>query len=328
MKRVLFFGASVTAQYRNHHSGEITGYVAYLEQLSWNDYIVSSISFPSSQYSNMGVLGFASLLTQQADIIFFEWHTTGENSLCVATLIEQFELLEHLGIRMILLVLPSRRFQDADQLQKFKILRDTSIPVLDLRHLLEENPHVNILRDDVHTTLDGARLYAEAIDYYIKENLLCETPIASSTLKPFSFKDLPTRYRALLYREVPLGFDLKAGEHIALLSDADSRIIFTITRGPQCPVLHVSDIDSSQHVDLIDQWSYYDRSSNAIDFKITGKQELLIQALSQLPSYAERCPKLLEEEYSHLRPTDPSTLKVALQGFYVGLDCLVSIRKS
>lgn len=325
--KILFFGASVTAQYKNHHTGEITGYVAYLKEVLETTYSVESISFPSSQYSNMGIFGFAKTLQKRPDIIFFEWHTTGEERLCIETLQMQFDLLHYLGIQMVLLVLPSCRIQEGNQAQKYSIIHSTTIPALDLRYLLEEYSREEILRDEVHTNPNGAKLYAEAIKDYLNDIVL--NVKAHDTLGTMSSAPqvIPDKFSNILYREIPLRFELRSGEHLALQTNSDSRIIFTVKRGPQCPTLRVSDINGSREITLVDQWSYYERISNAVEYEISSNQELLIKALSEFPNYSELCPKLSEEDYSGLRPTNSSELRVYLESIYVNMDCLISIKK-
>ena len=279
--RIVFFGASVTAQDMNHHSNEITGYVTYLQNIC-PEWVIERVAYGSSQYSNMGKHGFINTILKNPRIVFFEWHTTGESNLSLNFLSKQSRLLRELGITMIILVLPTLRHASDFNLQKYEILNQTNIPILDLRNLLSMSDQEPILRDEVHTTPIGAKIYAEHIrKYLINLNIDVSSHKLSCNLHdliPFSLAS-----PGLLSREIIINSNLRAGDSIKLASSRDCDLIFGITRGPLSPKLTIRDMETNESfiITLIDQWSYYNRHSTAIEMSLLSNQEQEIEILEE-----------------------------------------------
>jgi hypothetical protein len=326
--RIVFFGASVTAQDVNHYTGEVTGYVTYLQKIS-PDFIVGRTSFPSSQYANMGIHGLTNAILQNPSIIFFEWHTTGETSICLETLSRQYMLLTHLGIKMVILVLPTLRHGEQCDLQKYSMLSLIDMPVLDLRGLISESIGENVLlRDNVHTTSIGAHAYAKCIQSYLAE--LVESQVFLGV--NFSLFDLlgPARaYPNILSREIVLDCILRQGDGIEFSSGVGCRMIFGLIRGPFTPDVEVNYLSTSKSLVLtgIDQWSYYERSSTGIELLLSANGAMTLEVLDQLPNYEALCPKLLEPEFSSRRASNASQLEFKLEKIFVNLEATLNIRK-
>jgi hypothetical protein len=330
MYRVVFFGASVTAQNKNHSSQSVTGYVTFLDDiLSGSRYLVDRVAYGSSQYSNMGHYGLTNAILTKPNAIFFEWHTTGESYINPEMLIRQHRLLSLLDIKMILLILPSLRHQNNDSLQKYGMLTTLGLPFLDLRFLTDSEGRQDFLRDEVHTNEVGAELYGRIIDKYISDELL--SPSAGGP--DFQLCDLlqhsNDEYGALLYREVPLDLCLKAGDSLHISLDRSASVIFTFIRGPRCPDLEVGDSSSDDGitVHLIDQWSYYDRESCGLELSLKSDLEYYLLAQMKLPDASSFCPKLLESAHSSKMATSLESLTFELRSVYIPVDSFLSLRK-
>jgi ABC-type Fe3+-hydroxamate transport system substrate-binding protein len=72
MKKIIFFGASVT------HQKGTSGYFDNLSLLVGKDADLSRITFPSSEFCNAGFYNIDTVVSLKPDIVFLEWSTTGE----------------------------------------------------------------------------------------------------------------------------------------------------------------------------------------------------------------------------------------------------------
>lgn len=327
--KILFFGASVTAQSRNHATQSITGYVTYLdEKLANYDYSVSRVAYSSSQYSNMGLYGLGNAILAEPNVIFFEWHTTGESSINVELLLRQQRILSSMGILMILLVLPSKRHSPSDNLQKYAMIPLVDLPCLDLRYLSSEAIHGEFLRDEVHTNEIGAQLYASAIDLWIRDNLLSAQTVNSqyslSSLNRYSYDE----HGVLLYREIKIETSLRVGHLFHLSLNQDASIIYSFVRGPLCPDIAIT--SSSMHGDrverIVDQWSYYNRESCGIEMIMRQGEQYVIAPVDRLPDIHSICPRASEPENLAKLASSTSDLVLFLKSVYVPVLSLLSVR--
>lgn len=324
--RIVFFGASVTAQDKNHHSNEVTGYVTYLQNIC-PEWVIERVAYGSSQYSNMGKHGFINTILKNPRIVFFEWHTTGESNLSLNFLNKQSRLLGELGITMVILVLPTLRHASDSNMQKYEILNQTNIPILDLRSILSMSDQEPILRDEVHTTPIGAKIYAEQIrKYLINLNIKVSSHKLNYRLHdlvPFSLAS-----PGLLSREILINSNLRTGDSIKFASSGDCDLIFGITRGPLSPKLKIKDMATKESIiiTLTDQWSYYNRRSTGMEMSLLSNREQEIEILEELPAYDILCPKLLEPEYASRKAVTPIQLELQLDSIFVSLHASLKIK--
>ena len=167
----LFFGASVTEQTRNHSSGEVTGYYSCLQ----TDYphIVERVSAGSCSIHDAGILLLEDVITKAPDVCFLEWCTALkiEPDLDAVTYI--CKSLAARGIAPIPLILPrSDRDNASIKLTSDLITVCTRLgcPTLDLTGTLDDESSRLILRDVVHTTQKGAKIYAQLISDFIESD--------------------------------------------------------------------------------------------------------------------------------------------------------------
>jgi hypothetical protein len=329
--RVVFFGASVTAQSKNYSSQSITGYVTFLDEvLSGSAYSVARVAYGSCQYSNMGLYGFSNVILAKPSVVFFEWHTTGEMVISAEMLLRQKRLLSSLGITMILLVLPSKKHNFSDNIDKYTMLPDLDLPCLDLRYLGINSEEVHFLRDDVHTNEVGAELYAKIIDKFIRDRILCLSQPATD----FSLHDLfeygADEQGALLYREIQLDVLLRPGDFLYFSLDRGASIIFSFTRGPLCPDLEIGDssLANSRIEHILDQWSYYNRQSCGLELAIDDGVVHYIMALKRIPDISRFCPKAMEPLHAGKLPLSIDDLVFDIKSIFVPIDSMLTLRRA
>jgi hypothetical protein len=328
--KIVFFGASVTAQSVSHSTGTVTGYVDSLSLgYSPSCYIIDRVAYGSSQYSNMGVHGLSNALLKIPNVIFFEWYTTGETCLPKENLQLQHRLLRSLGVEMILLVLPSKRHAKTDTIPKYEDLDTMNIPFLDLRYLLDDESSEPFLRDEVHTNELGAQIYSKCIHSYIQEFVLASAPKPVFTGIHDLISQIDIEYQSVLSREIPLNLHLSANETLSLTASQDSSIIFTLTRGPRTPnvTVHYANSAVTHDITLVDRWSYYDRSSSGMELSLAENREILVTPKAAIPDYSKLCPRLLEQEYSANRVSDPFDLRLSLKSVFVPISSSVTLKR-
>jgi hypothetical protein len=324
--RIVFFGASVTAQDKNHRSGEISGYVTSL-QAFYPEWVVDRVAYGSSQYSNMGKHGLVNAILKNPSVLFIEWHTTCETYLSTDLLLNQYALLKNLGIEMVILVLPTLRHDDGLSLQKYEMLNSINIPILDLRHVLAKSYPQPILRDEVHTTPAGAKVYADHIHDYLV-GLSSRFSSQAFDIKLHDLISMVSSNPNLLSREIITGLTLRAGDIIEFSCNTDCQIIFSLTRGPLSPNSVFKDLSSgdSAVTTWVDQWSYYDRSSTGVEWTLLANQVKAIEILEEIPRYDLLCPKLFEPEYSSRKAATPAQLELKINSIFVSLHASLKIR--
>lgn len=328
---ILFFGASVTAQSTHHSTGLVTGYVdALMSKFSSHLYSVSRVAYGSSQYSNMGRHGLLNALLRIPSVIFFEWHTTGETHISKDVLEAQHNVLTKLGVRMVVLVLPSKRHTSEDVIDKYKMLEEIEIPCLDLRYLIDRGEGEGLLRDEVHTNEIGAATYASHIDKYIQDNLLDSTNIPTYKSLYDIIELVDPSYHWLLSREIKLDVDLTVGAGLTFSSNKSSQLMFTIMRGPCCPNVRICDLISGNQseLELLDQWSYYDRFSCGIEISIEPSGKVNIAASKTPPNYERHCPRLLESDHKHKIPDSIDELRLPMKSLFAPINSYILIEKS
>ena len=328
--KIIFFGASVTAQSINHSTGAVTGYVdCLMQRCKGTNYEVNRVAYGSSQYCNMGIHGLSNALLETPNVIFFEWHTTGETYLSKESLQLQNELLKSIGVRMILLVLPSKRHSKNDITPKYDILTDTNIPCLDLRYLIDHEHGTPLLRDEVHTNEFGAQIYSQHIHKYITECVIDSAPKPTFTCMQDLLSQIDIKYQSILSRQVPLHIHLSPRESLSLASSHNSRIIFTLTRGPKCPNVTISFPQKKliEKVVMVDRWSYYNRKSCGIEFTLEAMTEALITPIGEIPDYETLCPKLIEKEYGNNCASSPFDLCLSLDSVFVSIASSITFKR-
>lgn len=250
MKNILFYGASVT-----HQSGDN----GYYENLISNDFIFNRLSYPSSQFFNAGFFNIVKIknLLEKPDFVFFEWSTTGENEFDLLKLEYFIQELLRDEIGLVFLILPKKETYQIERIcdkQLYKLSSNFSIPILDLRGILSSQNPDEILRDGVHTTKKGAKLYSESILDFLESKL------------PGNFNN------TILAGAID--FNIKIYDVNRIISESQSLILnfssvskygeiaLSHTIGPFSPVIEYLSNDAIIGTkSIFDPWCYYERDN-------------------------------------------------------------------
>ena len=275
MLNVLFYGASVTHQ---------TGSSGYFQNLDKDFFQSDRMSYPSSQFYNAGFYNAHKIknLSNKPDLVFFEWSTTGETQFDLDKLNYFINELIRNNILPIFLILPKKstfKNNRISDVQLYEFNKNLSIPLLDLRYLLTDQNMDDLLRDDVHTTELGAKLYAECIVQFI-------------TLNSKSALDCKILENAPAFNIAHHDVDLNLCENQTLIFSYNSinlkkEIAVSLIKGPFSPVIeYLSDGNVIGEHCFFDPWCYYERenfdtlvpefifeklTSNSIGIRISNK---------------------------------------------------------
>jgi hypothetical protein len=280
MKKILFYGASVT-----HQSGKS----GYFDNLDNKSYSKLRMSYPSSQFYNAGFYNIPRIkfLSETPDIIFFEWSTTGENIFDLNKLKHVLVELSLQKIIPVFLLLPKKetfKFNRPCDEQLYSLSSEFDISLLDLRYLLNEYKAEEILRDGVHTTELGGKLYAAAIDSFLRQQ-------TSRNPKLANLKQL-INYNIKIIDEI-----VKIGEGQVLTFKFDSWVEFSEiaishTVGPYTPIIeYISDGAIIGTHNFFDSWCHYERMMFTTlvpqsVFKKLSSKTLDLKISSELPDFS------------------------------------------
>jgi hypothetical protein len=167
-RHVVFFGASVTEQHVHSGTGELSGFVTYFERhfAAGLNLKVSRVSAGSSDLTDAAMVYVEEVIALKPDICILDWATPALTE-CDPRFIHQiyFRLMAH-DILPVTVIFPR-----GDRAQRdIPITREMSglsqaydLPFYDMTPLLKTYGMDVVLRDVVHTTAEGARIYAEAV---------------------------------------------------------------------------------------------------------------------------------------------------------------------
>lgn len=165
-RRVVFFGASVTEQDVHHATGELTGYVTYFKKHLAEDWDVQRVSAGSSSIADAAIVYAEQVVALKPEICVIDWVTPALTD-CDPRLVRQlyYRLMQN-GILPVTVFFPRRdRIQSTIQIARemAAICAEFDLPLFDAQSLVDKHGIDTILRDTVHTTKDGARIYAETM---------------------------------------------------------------------------------------------------------------------------------------------------------------------
>lgn len=264
-RHIVFFGASVTEQHVHNATGEVSGFVTYFERhlAEGLDVKVSRVSAGSSDLTDAALVYVEDVIALKPDVCILDWVTPALTS-CDPRFIQQvyFRLMEH-GILPVTVIFPRR---DRPQ-RELPITREMSalcqaydLPFFDATPLLKKHGVDTVLRDVVHTTPEGARIYAEAIAGLIPR-LPLALRFAFATPAPFVVTEI-----------LPEGPLPEAFRRITVTNmapddqPAEFCIIMQQRVGPYSPVLDVRSVtpagaENLPVFSLWDVWCHRDRQT-------------------------------------------------------------------
>jgi hypothetical protein len=245
--KILFFGASVTAQ-----SGSSSYFHLLNDLFDGENIFIEKLGVGACHFDDAGFYFCPEVVKRMPDWCVLEWNTTGLGRFDEYKLKSILSLLNSACIRTAFLILPrldtniscNRRCED----QVYEVAKSTGSPLLDLRNLSQIEAG---LRDKVHTNSVGARNYAECIRSWI------DSDFGSVTFAP---KDWP-EYGPVGRIEEEILFHDSSMMLISLNRAGNNipEIVMDVQVGPNMLNLKIDCGIKVIDYSLVDPWAYYER---------------------------------------------------------------------
>lgn len=249
--RIAFFGASLVQQ-RN-------GYWRYFEE-KYKNFEIKPFGFGARHLNDAGICYIDDVLQFEPDYCIIDWFTTGyvkynehkfdEIKTYINTIIHRFYEKK---IPILFLILPDETCDKKDIYKKLQAyLESAQVPVLNLS---EKFANLNeVLRDGIHTTDFGAKVYAELVGDYFFSKIFGKFKIPKEYPEWNKFCEVKRlEFNRVVYKKLVLKGDC---EVIGI-----SQLV-----GPYTGML---DIDG-KIVNYWDRWCYYEREMVNMAFPVNG----------------------------------------------------------
>ena len=241
MAKIAFYGASVTQQ-RN-------GFVDHSAKLFKAK--VLKFGFGGMHLGDAGICFVDKVVAAHPNICFVDWFSTwymnqdGKFDLYIDAIVEK---LQKIDCRVIFLFFPQNKdLKVADWRSFYQIcknyLKNQGVEYISVDEILEQYPINEILRDEIHTTKKGSRLYAEEIFSYLQRS----KPLPKASVQP-------NIYSSLSVLPVKRSFDKE------LVLEGKCHIQgFFLKIGPWSGIIDISTGEISIKENTWDRWCYYGR---------------------------------------------------------------------
>lgn len=257
MKKILIYGASVTAQ-----AGS-TGYFdkVKFELESNNVCHVSRVYYGGCHLDDAGFYKFEETQNDFFDYFVFEWNTTGLIQYSEYKLCYLLHKIKNTGSKPIFLILPQeaniQKNRNAEN-QIITLANSYNIPLLDMRTNLDLATFRNYVRDVVHTNEIGANFYAQEMIKFFTE------VVENSEKYWKKFNQLYLDDLSFLTPKVkPFNVELKSNQILKLnvknKSSIFNEILIKQRIGPFSPIIEIGDGIFSKKISLWDQYCHYER---------------------------------------------------------------------
>lgn len=297
--KVIFFGASVTQQYTNHKTGELTGYVPWLQKLIKKqglEITIKCVAAGSSHFNDAGYLLLPKVLKENPDILIIEWHTTGSNKFDPLLWNAFLSKIIDQSIQLVIAILPQKNLFESGERKENYIQAEKvaceSIHLLDGYKFKGFSPEKH-LRDGVHTTSEGGKFYASNFLNYLK-------PFAKKQKIFDGYLDTSQYSFYLTKSERPtidvwtfnLGNYIKT-KRIRIKYEIDctllpARLMMDLTIGPDSPVLDlIYGGKIKKNESLWDPYCHFKRKFYKCIILEKNQEILEIEISNQLPNYSK-----------------------------------------
>lgn len=268
MKKIVFYGASVTRQNATQ-AGELVGYVPNVQRilagaLPDEDLQFAVLGFGSNHFDDAGFVYFQELLDAKPDIAILDWHSTGLSEFNPEYYAYVLRTLYARGVKVINVIFPHRAYvgkPEREHIKQARYYQCLGFPLVDLYREVGKRIDLDTcLRDIVHTTGEGGRVYGEIV----AESLITlltghDIPYDTGDTIPGPERyDVPEIYKYKFSGEVPQGHYL----HLDLYQKTPHplTLLARMKVGPYSPIIRVScGWAPSQSFTIWDQWCTYER---------------------------------------------------------------------
>jgi hypothetical protein len=289
-QRVYFYGASVTQQSKGN------GYVDAVRDLMQQDsMVIRNLGMGGCHFNDAGYFNVEQVLEWKPTVCVLEWSTTGVGWVDDRKMNNVLAGLARIGCVPCLLVLPSKANTEnvrRAESQLAGIAVAHGVPYLDLRHIARL---AGTLRDDVHTTLEGAQRYAASIRPWLRD----------ITRRHMSgeFRGLLERLATLCSFGVPSKQPWDGTTHygtelrmpLKRIGSGPVSVAISTTVGVHSPLVDVvlegGGIHHASTLSLWDRWSHYDRDLIRVlvdsqpKFPADATLELRVRVSTTAPDY-------------------------------------------
>lgn len=306
--KIVFFGASVTEQNKNQ-KGEITGYFPYVEYLfkkTFGDkYTLLQKGFGSGHLNDTGFIYLELIKRLKPDMVVLEWYTTS----CTFFDKDKFHHIQKslldLNVRVVNLILPKKNAltRELDNIKQARAYQKLGSYFVSLYPYVDNPLDLSkCLRDNVHTTPEGGKAYAEIIFDEIIGIIKGNYKNNEGEIIP-----IPKTYSVPVVNHKDIKLELNSGNKLIIemesLSESNECQLFSkVKLGRFSPVLDYKSVNGiSDSIEVWDIWSHFERPclkpiSN--NFTLNGYDKITFEISNTSPNY-NAC----------LRPIEPVDLQ-------------------
>jgi len=250
MKRVAFFGASVTQQK--------SGYCRYFADYNTN-FLVGNFGYGGMHLSDAGVAHIDDVISFDPEYCFIDWFNTDDIKNGRFREIKEYlntiicKLFDK-RIKIIFLIFPDSNFLGKDEILKeiTTYIDNFKIPIINLSNSFSDLELSKILRDAVHTTEYGSDRYAREITDMFMEKYFCRY-------------EIPTVYpqKNEYYYMKKLALNLEVQERIFF--QGNCKVVgIEQSVGPYTGMIRVN----GNTINNWDRWCYYERDMISTSFNV------------------------------------------------------------
>lgn len=249
---IAFFGASVTQQ----KNGYVSHFLKNIKET------VMTYGYGSMHLKYAGVCMINNVLECKPNIVFIDWFSTGyintndETINCLDTIVSVFSKN---NIKLIFLFFPRKDHNERINFYLFckKYLNDKKLFYIDLNEYLNYNEE--LIRDTVHTTEKGSKIYGELIyDIYIKN--IKEINICKNYLHVVKYENIK---KIIINKNFSNFCELNGNCNVLGLY-----MIIGVHSG----ILEINGVKFNTW----DEWCHYNRHCLKLEFNVNGKTKINI----------------------------------------------------
>lgn len=249
---ICIFGASVTAQKK--------GYAAILKkELPGKVYVHG---YGGMHLKDAGISYIDECLAHKPNICFIDWFTTGYKD-CNQQTLDYLDTIickfTKAGCKLVFLVLPQEKVEGKPEFHNFCVehIKKYKIPVLRIDQMVEEKDVCKVLRDSVHTTKYGSRVYADFILDYYKNHRDDEYIFPEIESAPYA-----NVKRIIVEKEF---------ENNIILSGCGKIISFRVLDGPHSGIWKVQSNGDLSEYNSWNRWCYYNLDMMCLSCEVDGE---------------------------------------------------------
>jgi hypothetical protein len=254
IKKVCFFGASITSQRQD----------SYVDEFAKEfDGFCEKMGYGSSHFNDAGFYLFHEAIAHSPDLLIFDWNSTSSSQFDLFKLEYVVSRANNLGITPLFVIFPRPDNWKVNRLceeQVYSLAKRQLVEVCDIRKFLSLDEIMLCTRDRIHANSFGAKVYANyLLEFVSKLNLKKSNDaeriyVDDQFIKTLTFSEIISQG----VDELPFKYKINGGF---------SEIAMAHSVGPWSPVIDL--IESNKRlfsISLWDPWCHYARNKFEIIF--------------------------------------------------------------